>query len=234
MNQRVTNKINSIAIDGPAASGKSTLGLKLAEHFGFVFFDTGVMYRAVTLAALESGVPIDDKAACTQLAEQVSIDIAPPSKEDGRPNDVLVDGADRTWQIRQPDVEANVSQVAAYPGVRKALTAQQRRIGMRGGVVLVGRDTGTVVLPEAVLKIYLDASVEERAKRRFQEAANRDEKITFQGVLDSMRARDEIDSHRDVAPLCAAEDALIIDSDEKNAQEIFNIVRQIAETRLGK
>ena len=232
MNQNKIKKINSIAIDGPAASGKSTLGLKLADHFGFVFFDTGVMYRAVTLAALEGNIPVDDEKACTQLAEKVDIDIAPASKDDGRLNDVLVDGADKTWEIRQPQVEAHVSQVAAYPGVRKALTAQQRRIGQRGGVVLVGRDTGTVVLPEAVLKVYLDASVEERAKRRFEEANHRSEQITYQGVLDSMRARDKIDSGRDVAPLCAAEDAITVDSDGKNAEQIFELVREIAEKRL--
>lgn len=233
MNHNHTDKINAIAIDGPAASGKSTLGLNLADHFDFVFFDTGVMYRAVTLAAMQHGIPVDGEDACTQLAQQINIDIAPPSQKDGRPNDVLVDGVDQTWQIRQPEVEAHVSQVAAYPGVRKALTIQQRRIGKRGGVVLVGRDTGTVVLPEAVLKIYLIASVEERARRRYQEATNRNGVVSFQSVLDSMRARDEIDSQRDVAPLCAAKDALTIDSDGKDADEIFEIVREIAEKRLG-
>lgn len=224
--------LKTITIDGPAASGKSTLGIKLAQHFGYVFFDTGVMYRAVTLAAIERHIPVDDELACTKLAEQINIDIAPPSKQDGRLNDVLVDGEDKTWGIRQPEVEAFVSVVAAYPGVRQALTAQQRRIGLRGQVVLVGRDTGTVVLPEAPLKIYLDASVKERARRRYQESSGRNGDITLQSVLDSMLARDQIDSQRDVAPLCAAEDAITIDSDNKDAEQIFSLVKDIAEERL--
>ena len=119
--------INTIAIDGPAASGKSTIALKLADHYGYLFFDTGVMYRAVTLAVLESGVALEDEAACTEVANKVQIDVAPASQSDGRTNDILLDGQDKTWDIRQPNVDANVSVVAAYPGVRQALSAQQRR-----------------------------------------------------------------------------------------------------------
>jgi len=224
--------LKSITIDGPAASGKSTLGIKLARHFGYLFFDTGVMYRAVTLAALERDIPVDDEQACTALAEQVDIDIAAASQDDGRMNDVLVDGEDKTWGIRQPEVEAHVSVVAAYPGVRKALTAQQRRIGLRGQVVLVGRDTGTVVLPEAPVKVYLDASVEERARRRYRESSGRNGDVTYQSILESMQLRDQIDSQRDVAPLRPAEDAIIIDSDDKDAEQIFEIAKLIAEERL--
>ena len=119
---------NIIAIDGPAASGKSTLGRRLADSLGYLFFDTGVMYRAVTWVTLKRGVEVDDEAAVTYLAEAVQIDVRPPSKEDGRPCDVLADGIDITWETRTPEVEANVSPISAYLGVRQALAAQQRRI----------------------------------------------------------------------------------------------------------
>src|SRR5512136_888596 len=122
---------NIIAIDGPAASGKTTLGRRLADSLGYLFFDTGVMYRAVTWVALARGVKVEDETAVTHLAETVQIDIRPPSKEDGRACDVLADGSDITWQIRTPEVEASVSQVSAYRGVRQALATQQRRIGLR-------------------------------------------------------------------------------------------------------
>ena len=155
-----------IAIDGPAASGKSTLGLSIAKALGYLFFDTGIMYRAVTYMALKRDMDLSDEAQITALAEETPIEIAPASKSDGRACDVSVAGEDITWETRLPEVDANVSVVSAYRGVRAALSQQQRRIGQRGGVVMVGRDIGTVVLPEADLKIYLDATAEERAKRR--------------------------------------------------------------------
>lgn len=223
----MTDPINTIAIDGPAASGKSTLALKLANSLDYVFFDTGVMYRAVTLAVLESGVDLHDEEACTQVANTVQIDVAPASKEDGRSNDLLLDGEDKTWDIRQPKVDANVSIVAAYPGVRQALTVQQRRIGRSGKVIMVGRDIGTVVMPDAKIKIYLDASVEERARRRFEEAEKRGDKVDYDEVLASMRQRDEKDSNRIVAPLRPADDAVIVDSDGKSIDEIFGIMQNI-------
>jgi cytidylate kinase len=224
--------IDAITIDGPAASGKSTLGMHLAGQLGYLFFDTGVMYRAVTLAVLQQGLSAMDEAACTKAAQETQIDVEPPSQDDGRLNDVLVDGVDQTWGIRQADVDANVSPVSAYPGVRKALTEQQRRIGLRGKVVLVGRDTGTVVLPEAQLKIYLDASVEERAQRRYDECIARGDDVIYQEILDAMQERDRIDSSRDVAPLKAAEDAVILDSDGLDAQQVFEKALHLVETKL--
>jgi cytidylate kinase len=212
---------NVIAIDGPAASGKSTLALRLAKHLDFLFFDTGVMYRAVTLAALLAGVSIDDEEACVALAQSAVIEVQPPSEDDGRTNDVIVNGKDQTWAIRQPDVEGNVSVISAYKGVRDALTIQQRRIGSRGDIVMVGRDIGTVVMPDAKLKIFLDASVEERARRRFLEGQSRSDNVDYDRILFALRKRDQIDSNRDVAPLKAAEDAVVIDSDDKDADEIF-------------
>jgi len=222
--------IRTIALDGPAASGKSTVGEKLAEHLGFLFFDTGVMYRAVTLAAIEAGVAVEDEQACTHLAEQTKIDVRPASKDDGRPNDILIDGQDKTWEIRTPSVDAHVSVVSAYAGVRRALTEKQREIGKRGEVVMVGRDIGTVVMPDARLKIFLDASVEERARRRYQERLDRGEEANLQQVLEMLRQRDEIDSNRDVAPLRPAEDAVVVDSDVLDVQQVFDLIlRLVAE-----
>lgn len=212
---------NIIAIDGPAASGKSTLGRRLADSLGYLFFDTGVMYRAVTWGALQRALEINDEAAVTNLAETAQIDVCSPSKNDGRVCDVLLDGVDITWETRRPDVEANVSPVSAYRDVRQALASQQRRIGLRGRVVMVGRDIGTVVLPEADLKIYLDASVEERARRRYEEILQRGGQADYEQVLTGVRKRDEIDSTRAFSPLRAAEDAVILDSDKLNADEVF-------------
>src|SRR5678816_1772096 len=171
---KITSQTPSIiAIDGPAASGKSTIGLRLANALDYIFFDTGVMYRAVTWLALERGIDVYDEAAITVLAEETQIDVAPASKPDGRACDVLVDGRDITWEVRSRKVDENVSIVAAYAGVRTALSRQQRRIGQRGKIVMVGRDIGTVVLPDADLKIYLDATAEERARRRYDEIIGR-------------------------------------------------------------
>jgi cytidylate kinase len=220
---------NIIAIDGPAASGKSTLGRRLADSLGYLFFDTGVMYRAVTWVTLRRGVLVQDEASVTHLAETVQIDICPPSKEDGRACDVLADGTDITWEIRTPEVEANVSPVSTYRGVRQALASQQRRIGLRGRVVMVGRDIGTVVLPEADLKIYLDASAQERARRRYTEIIDRGGKADYEQILAGVRNRDEIDSSRTFSPLRAAADAIILDSDQMNADEVFAKVRVLCQ-----
>jgi len=216
-----------IAIDGPAASGKSTLGHRLARVLGYLYFDTGVMYRAITWLALKQGLDISDEAAITKLAESTPIDVRPPSIPDGRAYDVIVDKQDITWEIRLPEVDGNVSPVSAYPGVRKALSAQQRRIGKRGNVVMVGRDIGTVVLPKADLKIYLDASVEERARRRCEELRQRGEPAEYEHILQAMRRRDQIDSNRKVAPLRPAKDAYILCSDGLDADQVLELTKAL-------
>jgi cytidylate kinase len=214
-----------ITIDGPAASGKSTLGRHLAEALGYLFLDTGVMYRALTWLALDEGIPVDDEAAVTELARNTLIDVHPPSKADGRMYDVFVKGIDVTWKIRSPQVDAHVSAVSAYPGVRKAMSALQRQIGLRGKVVMVGRDIGTVVLPEAELKIYLDASLEVRARRRYQELSERGKQVSLDAIQEAMSARDHVDSTREVAPLRAAEDAIIINSDTLDINQVMGQVK---------
>jgi cytidylate kinase len=225
----MTNKTppSIIALDGPAASGKSTLGRTLADSLGYLFFDTGIMYRAITWIALQSNLNLRDEAAITELAQKTQIDIRPPSKADGRPCDVVLGNKDVTWDMRNREVDANVSVVSAFAGVRQALTEQQRRIGMRGRVVMVGRDIGTVVLPQADLKIYLDASAEERAKRRFDEIVARGEKADYDEILSKVLERDRIDSTRAVAPLRPADDAVILDSDKMNAKQVFERVVEL-------
>ncbi|MBT3337439.1 MAG: (d)CMP kinase [Anaerolineae bacterium] len=217
----MTNTPKTIALDGPAASGKSTVGSRVADALNYLFFDTGVMYRAVTWTALQHGLDLLDEAAVAKLTEETPIDVRPASQDDGRACDVLVENEDITWQTRRPEVDANVSTVAAYAGVRAALSQQQRRIGLRGSVVMVGRDIGTVVLPEAELKIYLDASAEERARRRYDEIIARGELADYAEILEKVIQRDHIDSTRDVAPLRPAEDAIILDSDHLDANQVF-------------
>jgi cytidylate kinase len=218
-----------VAIDGPAASGKTTIGNHLAERWKYLFFDTGVMYRAVTWLALEKKIPIKDEPAVSALAEKVQIDVEPPSKDDGRDYDVLADGVDVTWQIRSPKVDAKVSKVSAYPAVRKALTTQQRRIGLRGKVIMVGRDIGTVVLPEADLKIFLDASVDERARRRFNQRIDCGEEVDFPKILKMLKRRDRKDSTREIAPLRAASDAVLINTDTLSVTEVLSEIEKCAQ-----
>ena len=178
---------------------------------------------------MNRGIDVNDEAAVTALAEQTPIDVAPASVPDGRACDVLVDGKDITWETRTPEVEAYVSIISAYAGVRQALSAQQRRIGMRGNIVMVGRDIGTVVLPEAHLKVYLDASAEERAKRRYNEIIQRGEKADYEEILQKVIERDRIDSTRVVAPLRPAEDAVILDSDKMDVEEVLAHVLELCQ-----
>lgn len=219
--ERESLRVSTVAVDGPAASGKSTIGALLAELLGYLYFDTGVMYRAVTLVALRRHLAISDETAVTKLAEEVDIVVSRPIEADGRQYTVLANGDDITWDIRRPEVDWAVSPVSAYPGVRRALTMQQRRIGEKGCVVMVGRDIGTVVMPDADLKIYLSASAEERARRRHVERLARGQESDYDEVLRDMRRRDKIDSGRKTAPLKAAEDAVVVDSTFMSIEDVL-------------
>jgi len=210
----------TIAIDGPAGSGKSTAGLRIASELGFLYVDTGAMYRAVTLAALQRGLDPSDEMGVSELAERVVIELRRPSVEDGRQCDVLLNGVDVTWAIRSAEVDALVSVVSAYAGVRRAMTARQREIGLQGRVVMVGRDIGTVVMPDADVKIYLDASPEERARRRYLEQAGRGQPGSMDEIYQSILERDRIDSGREHAPLRPAPDATTIDTTGLSLDEV--------------
>jgi cytidylate kinase len=220
------SKPRIIAIDGPAASGKTTLGLSLARELGYLYFDTGVMYRAVTLAALGAGVDLADESAVEALARQIEIDVTQPTAEDGRAFTVLLDGKDVTWDLRAPHIDSSVSIPSTYSGVRAAMTDQQRRIAGRGDIVMVGRDIGTVVLPDADLKVYLDASPEARARRRWQEYQANGRPETYEEILAAMKRRDEIDSQRAVAPLRPAFEAVVIDTTSLHATQVLRAVME--------
>lgn len=225
-----------IAIDGPAASGKSTIGFHLAQETGYLFFDTGVMYRAVTWAVLAAETDPSDQEQVAEVAETIQINILPPEPEmiDGRQNSIVVDETDITWLIRTSEVDQNVSLIAANPAVRAALTTQQRRIAQsygsgnasKPGIIMVGRDMGTVVVPNSPFKIYLNASAEARANRRFLEQSKRSNGInsstmTYEQVLADIRLRDQRDSQRTHAPLRPADDALIIDTSDMTIDEVI-------------
>jgi cytidylate kinase len=225
---------STIAIDGPAASGKSTIGALLADRLGYVYFDTGVMYRAVTWVALLRGISTSDEAAVTRLSETLHIQVTKPTVEDGRQYTVYADSVDFTWDLRRPEVNQHVSPVSAYPGVRRALVAQQRRIAQQGEIVMVGRDIGTVVLPEADCKIYLDAVVDERARRRYREVLQREtgqaseivpqNDVGYERIREAMVRRDHIDSNRAVAPLRPACDAVVVDTTEMSIEQVLEQV----------
>ena len=203
----------TIAIDGPAGAGKSTIGALVAERLGYLFLDTGAMYRAVALAASRRGIDPDDADKLSDVAKAVRIMIGPPTKQDGRAYTVLLDGDDVTWAIREPDIDRIVSQVARVRAVREAMVEQQRALAERGRLVMVGRDIGTVVLPQADKKIYLTASAAERAKRREEELRSRGTVRPRQELLQEILRRDKLDSERAVAPLRAADDAVVIQTD---------------------
>lgn len=220
-----------IAIDGPGAAGKTTVATELADRIEALLFDTGALYRAVTLAALRQGVSPDDPAALTTLAQDLDIVMRRPTVDDGRLADVILDGEDVTWAIRTPEVDANVSAVSAHADVRDALLEVQRKIANGARVVMVGRDIGTVVVPDAGVKVYLDASVQERARRRYTELRERGANVHFDDVLRDLQARDEYDSQREVAPLRAADDAVRIVTDGKTVAEIVAELEEMVTVR---
>jgi cytidylate kinase len=218
-----------IAIDGPGAAGKSTVARIIAERTGAMLFDTGALYRAVTLLAVRQGVPGTDEAALASLARVHRIEVLPPSVNDGRQVDVLLDGKDVTWDLRTPEIDSRVSEVSAHSQVRQELLGLQRTIADGARVVMVGRDIGTVVIPDAGVKVYLDASVEERARRRFDELRGRDVEADYDVVLADLAARDAWDSSRETAPLSVAADATLVQTDGRSVDEIVDEIVTLTE-----
>lgn len=212
---------STIAIDGTAASGKSTVGARLARSLGYMFFDTGVMYRAVTRAALDRKIDIENAEDVSQLAESIVIEVKPSDRPDEHQAIVLVDGQDVTTGIRTPAVEANVSRVSSYPRVRAALTRQQRHVAAAGSIVMAGRDIGTVVLPEADLKIFMRASAEERATRRYNETVAQGKPANFAEILAAIRERDRQDQEKPISPMIPASDAIVVDTDQLEIEEVL-------------
>lgn len=219
----MSNYPTTITIDGPAASGKTTIGYQLAEKLGYIFLDTGVMYRAVTLVALNQGVDPHNEPAVIAVAQALDFKIHPEKGHgDGRHYTVMVNGEDATWEIRNPEVNKNVSAVSAYPEVRHQMVRLQREFAQGNQVVMVGRDIGTVVLPDAPVKIYLDASAEIRARRRMGDHLNRNySTVEFKKILADIIRRDEIDSGREHSPLKPAADAVVIDTSELKQEEVL-------------
>jgi cytidylate kinase len=209
-----------IAIDGAAAAGKTTVARELAARLTVTLFDTGVLYRAVTLAALQRSVPLDAEEQLADLAARLDIRVDRPTVDDGRLYDVMMDGVDVTWAIRGADVDKHVSQVSAHGPVRQALLPVQRTIADGAAVVMVGRDIGTVVTPAAGVKVFLSASLTERARRRRAELQGRGEDVDLDFLIADLQRRDAIDSARDVSPLKAAADAIPIDTDGRSVDDV--------------
>jgi cytidylate kinase len=217
-----------IAIDGPAASGKSAVGVEVAGRLGFRFFDTGAMYRAVTWLALQRNVDVHDGAALVALVENATVTVREAAPGSTEATAVLVDGEDATPHLRDADVEANVSLVSRVPGVRRALVLIQRELAAAGGVVMAGRDIGTVVLPDADCKIYLDASREVRAARRQRQIADAGGEADYNALLADLERRDGIDSSRETSPLTAAPGAVIINTDSLSIDEVVDRIVELA------
>ncbi|MFO0660723.1 MAG: (d)CMP kinase [Polyangiaceae bacterium] len=212
----MTRKLPVVAMDGPAGAGKSTVARMLAAELGFGLIDTGAIYRTVALAASRASLATSDAAAVTQLAEQL-VERRAIALEGAK---TILDGEDVSLAIRTPEMSLAASAVSAIPGVRAALLAVQRQLGANGGVVLEGRDIGTVVFPDAERKFYVTASIEVRAKRRYDELTAKGTEVSYEATLDDVRKRDEADSTRAVAPLKPAPDAEIIDTSTMSIEEV--------------
>ncbi len=218
-----------IAIDGPVGSGKSTVARRVAELLRYTYLDSGAMYRALAWKALERGVPLEDAAQLEALAADTRIDL-----EAGRGGmHVRVDGADITRAIRTPEVSEATSRISVYPGVRRLMVAEQQRAGRRGGVVMEGRDIGTVVFPSADLKIYLDANVEVRAERRLRELQARGESLSLEQMQEDVRERDQRDKSREASPLLRAPDAVLVDNSAMDVEESARLVALLASQKKG-
>jgi CMP/dCMP kinase len=216
-----------IAIDGPVGSGKSTAARRVAQLLGYLYIDTGAMYRAFALKAIEQGEPLDDTEKLIALAKETHIDLRPVGGE----LRVMLDGADVTDIIRRRGVSLAASKVAVIPGVRQVMVTEQRRAGEQGGVVMEGRDIGSVVFPDADLKIYLTASPEVRAERRWREHQQKREDISLERTLEEVRERDRRDREREASPLVRAPDAVLVDSSAMDTEEVARLIVLLAHSR---
>jgi cytidylate kinase len=216
-----------IAIDGPVGSGKSTVARRVAELMGYVYIDTGAMYRALALKAVRGGLSLDRESELENLARATRIDL---KAQDGT-QQVFLDGEDVTTTIRTPEVSQAASKIAVVSGVRHVLVAEQRRAGQQGGVVMEGRDIGSVVFPDADLKIFLTASPEVRADRRYHEHQQKGDSIDRARTLDEIHERDQRDRERTTSPLVRAPDAVVVDSTAMQAEEVARLVAMLARGR---
>lgn len=212
-----------IAIDGPAGAGKSTVAKQLAKNLGYLYIDTGAMYRTVALAAIEKNIAFDDAEKLTEIAGSIVIDL----KSTADSYQVLMDGRDVSSDIRLPQVGAAASPVSAVQGVREHLVAQQQRLAAAGRVIMDGRDIGTVVLPNADLKIFLTASIEERAKRRYLELKEKGIETDLAEVQKDIAERDYRDSHREHSPLRQAADAILLNTDNLTIAEVLQKITEM-------
>lgn len=219
----------TIAIDGPAGAGKSTVARKVALELGLIYVDTGAMYRAITWKALENQLNLADEEKLTKLAREASLEL----KLNQGKVDIWLDGHRITEIIRSPKVTAHVSEVARNPGVRAALVEKQRIIAQNNGVVMDGRDIGTQVLPHADLKIYLTASIAERARRRYGEMVRNGYQVDMKQLQEEIRLRDEADSNRTHSPLRPASDAIILDSSDLSIEEVVEKILDLCRTKVG-
>jgi len=208
-----------IAIDGPAGAGKSTVAKEVAKKLNFLYIDTGAIYRAVTLAALNRNIDLKDEKSLTALAKNMKIEMVPDSKKLFR---IYAEGRDISGEIRKPEVSRNVSLVAKIPAVRENLLQKQRDMARAGGVIMEGRDIGTTVLPEADFKFFLTASPEERARRRYEELVAAGYQVDKETLLEEIKERDRIDSTREIAPLMPAPDAIIIDCSQMSVEQVVD------------
>jgi len=217
-----------IAIDGPAGSGKSTIAQHLARKLGYVNLESGAMYRALGVKALESGIPLDDEAKVYELAQCSTIALDPTPLG----NRVLLDGRDVSQRVRDADVTDAASRVSVHPKVREWMVAHQREMGKLGGVIMEGRDIGTKVFPDADVKIFLDAKLDVRAQRRVEQVAASDDPNRAKQIAEQMAQRDRRDTTRTESPLVPAADAVIVDSSNLSIEEVIHRIEEIVEQRL--
>jgi cytidylate kinase len=223
----IMEKKLSIAIDGPAAAGKSTVAKIVAEKKSYIYIDTGAMYRAITYVALQEKVDLTDEAKLAELLKQTDIELI-TTKEGQK---VLVNGTDVTEDIRKDEVSNQVSIAAKHRSVREEMVKRQQQLGEKGGVVMDGRDIGTHVLPNAEVKIFLLASVEERAKRRYEENVKKGYDVNYETLIEEIARRDKLDSEREVSPLRKADDALEIDTTSLSIQEVAEKILDVVEQK---